>query len=191
MSEPIIRLSCLALPTYRHTKDIFEPRIYFFKSHFERSQNWANFFWFRFSSRFVAIEDLPAWVFPPRKCPSKVFFLFFFFLFHDCCLVFKAFLFSKTQLSNWEKKIFFWRLGLKLFALLKINLGQIIFSILFCCNTLPLTSTRWFGQHIKAFPRSKKCRWLMSATSRNKQWSNDSDILRCQHLKYSPTKIAC
>ena len=38
---------------------------------------------------------------------------------------------------------------------------------LFCSTSLPLTSTRWFNQHIQAFPHSKKCHWLLiSATSR-------------------------
>ena len=37
---------------------------------------------------------------------------------------------------------------------------------------MPLTRTRWFNQCIQAFPHSKKCRWLLSATSRiyKKYW---------------------
>ena len=39
----------------------------------------------------------------------------------------------------------------------------------FCSTSLPPTSTRWFDQHIQAFPYSKVCRRLISATSRIKK----------------------
>ena len=39
-------------------------------------------------------------------------------------------------------------------------------SEVFCSNSLPLTSTRWFNESIQAFPHYKKCRQLISATSR-------------------------
>ena len=49
------------------------------------------------------------------------------------------------------------------------NIVPTYLGIIYFCNTsLPLTSTRWLNQHIQAFPfpHSKKCRWLISATSR-------------------------
>ena len=36
----------------------------------------------------------------------------------------------------------------------------------FWSTSLPATSTKWFDLSIQAFPHSKKCRWLISATSR-------------------------
>ena len=38
--------------------------------------------------------------------------------------------------------------------------------VVFCSTSLALTSTRWFDQCIQAFPNSKKCSRLISATSR-------------------------
>ena len=47
--------------------------------------------------------------------------------------------------------------------------------ILFCSTSLPQTNTRWFNSTYSSFLNSKKCRWLISASSR---MNNSSDIIR-------------
>ena len=107
----------------------------------------------------------------------------------QCCIMTKIFNHSTSRAQLGFDKFLNKGWGLKRARLKKVGFEFIDFSIgrmlswsaadqvvtrtdkliqyVFCSTSLPITSTRWFNQCIQAFAYSKKCRWLISATSRN------------------------